>query len=196
MGELRRTVVGTEARHGATLVGIKMFPPPDFWQSAPMRRVLDWSVCPAPLHSGCHTFRYYTLKDAVCAACPAYGMCTFFSIRGRPALLENLPTTGLRLAERVVVAAPVGCMKVKHAGLCAGCRVPVIDEQDGNWLVTSLGQPQIIRVPKDKLIVICPMQIEYSFYQSRVTTHFRRSILDHFAFYEDMRNEENLHEIK
>ena len=186
LGELRRTVVCTQKDHGVTLVGIKLFPQPDFWLNAPMRRVLDWSVCPAAPHSGCHTFRYYTLKDAVRAACPAYGMCAFFSIRGRPALLGNLPTTCPRLAERVVLAAPVGCMKVQYAGICAGCRVHVIDELGGNWLVTILGNPRIIQVPKDKMVVICPLQVEYSFYQSRATIHFRRCILDHFAVYEDM----------
>jgi hypothetical protein len=184
-GEVRRTVSENDI---AILASTKISPTPKYWEAAPMREVLAWSVCPLPPHSGVHTFRYYTLKDAVRAACPAYGMEAFFSIRGRPVLMGNLPVTGPRQTERVVLAAPLGCVKQPVRGLSVGTLVPIIDENADHYKITAIGRPSVFEVPKSKLVVVCPLQIEYAFYQSRATIHFRRCILDHFAFYEDMCN--------
>jgi hypothetical protein len=160
----------------------KVFQEPDFWQSQKMKVIHDWSVCPED-HSGCHTFSYNTLQAAAAAICPSFGTSAFFSVWGRPSIMGAIPKSNAQV-ERVILAAPQALVLKAIGGFAAGTLVPVISESSENYGITRIGLCQVVDVPKSNLKIVCPLRVEYKFYSNLVTMYFRRSILDHYAFYE------------
>jgi hypothetical protein len=166
-------------------VAFKLLPKPSFWQDQRLECSTLWNPT---VGSGTHTFRYYTLDAAVKGICPEFGMAAFVAVRNKPSLLGALPEfdPAADSEEFVMLAAPLGLIldSENDGGFQKNTLVAVINEQSGFFGVTGLGVKRIVQVPKNKLIVAFPLQLEYQFYRDRAYLQFRRFVLDHYAFYE------------
>ena len=157
---------------------IRLFPAAVYWDSG--THAAEWSVAGTDTHH----WRFDNLRDAVDVLCPHYGVAAFFSVKNRPSLLVTQPPMVYSAGRyHVQLAAPVGLILADHAPFSKGMLCAVIYKKRGVFGVVKVGTPSVVSIPKSKVEIVCPMIVTYDIHTENLSIRFRRSILDHYAFY-------------